>query len=637
MGLGMEEILSRPGDRARNLPTNPVTGRELSGAPEAEEFTSPTPRTLPIPPRNPARLLRGHAPEKTVLAVSYRWQRRQNKRQTLAAGSNIRSQAGELSSKAASQKSTAPNSSRTIDKAHGNVEQDKIHTTSKVREARDHKNEDYEIPKDHNIGLGISVEEQLSPYESNNNIERIKSKPSNGNGGCSQTIVDVAAGDVGEDGNKLGEANSDKLQDKDIGLGINVYGLCEPFGHGDEEDEQQQQQQQQEEDEYQDLDALVGILMAAWKVQPAPKVVAPDPLPVTQPANVTELARESVAVESTEAIEETRFAGVLELLERVKVAKSIRAVDGSEESESPDAPGFTGTTRDIEATYRQAVIETNVVVKGSKAGSTLAPARTGDVVPVSAPLSVAPRIVAVSSSAADKPSSASINNKLITNNEVADEIDIQLETNYRAQAKSFHRKISNASAVRSRSTRSGAATSLRAPSTSSAPVSNYTPSRLAEGLALRVRDRRTSSAPNIIVIQSFAVRHGGETGNRRALSAGNEGPPPASAHATYGHRFVTVPENNERLTVGKTRLQPIGLPEPSRRGPFYFTNPERQFIHQLVYGEPRGCEQHPDCIECSNIEYAYVENKVMPTTIPPEERNKIIGNNRSLRTIKNVG
>jgi hypothetical protein len=36
------------------------------------------------------------------------------------------------------------------------------------------------------------------------------------------------------------------------------------------------------------------------------------------------------------------------------------------------------------------------------------------------------------------------------------------------------------------------------------------------------------------------------------------------------------------------------------------------------------------------LEYAYFENKTMPTSMPPEERQKIINNNRSLRNIKNV-
>ncbi|PBP22153.1 SH3-domain-containing protein [Diplocarpon rosae] len=72
-----------------------------------------------------------------------------------------------------------------------------------------------------------------------------------------------------------------------------------------------------------------------------------------------------------------------------------------------------------------------------------------------------------------------------------------------------------------------------------------------------------------------------------------------------------------------------------KRGPEYFTPEERRAIEQLVHGNPRGCERHVNCTDCRDIEYAYHENKALPLTMDPEQRQKIINNNRSLRNIKN--
>ncbi|KAI6717174.1 hypothetical protein JHW43_000349 [Diplocarpon mali] len=73
----------------------------------------------------------------------------------------------------------------------------------------------------------------------------------------------------------------------------------------------------------------------------------------------------------------------------------------------------------------------------------------------------------------------------------------------------------------------------------------------------------------------------------------------------------------------------------SRRGPGHFTSEERRAIEQLVHANPRGCERHDNCTDCRDIEYAYHENKALPLTMDPEQRQKIINNNRSLRNIKN--
>jgi hypothetical protein len=74
----------------------------------------------------------------------------------------------------------------------------------------------------------------------------------------------------------------------------------------------------------------------------------------------------------------------------------------------------------------------------------------------------------------------------------------------------------------------------------------------------------------------------------------------------------------------------------SIRDVFYFTSKERLDIAELVHAKPHNCQRHTDCTDCYNLEYAYHENKRIPTTMPVEERQKIISNNRSLRNIKTV-
>jgi hypothetical protein len=70
----------------------------------------------------------------------------------------------------------------------------------------------------------------------------------------------------------------------------------------------------------------------------------------------------------------------------------------------------------------------------------------------------------------------------------------------------------------------------------------------------------------------------------------------------------------------------------------YFTEEENLAIQAVVNSRQQGygCEKHENCTDCREIEYSKLENQAMPTSIPPEERQKIINNNRSLRNIKNV-
>jgi LAS seventeen-binding protein 1/2 len=109
--------------------------------------------------------------------------------------------------------------------------------------------------------------------------------------------------------------------------------------------------------------------------------------------------------------------------------------------------------------------------------------------------------------------------------------------------------------------------------------------------------------------------------------------PPPEAPSTYGHRVFKVPENASPAEI-KSRSRSTSV---AVRGPLYFTKEERQAIAEFVLAsQPTRSCRHPSCTDCTEIEYAYHENRVMATSLPPEERQKIINNNRSLRNIKNV-
>jgi hypothetical protein len=220
-------------------------------------------------------------------------------------------------------------------------------------------------------------------------------------------------------------------------------------------------------------------------------------------------------------------------------------------------------------------------------------------------------------------------------------LDKLLEENYRGQAESFVRVSSKASA-RSLSLSQAAS---RAPSfTSRAPSSTYTPTRKSSkednqtlDLFQSIRSLRTPSSASIasrVIIEPYRIHSSGDSKHSQSRSNfSQDEAAPASPHSAYGHRVYRFPQ-----------LPPLPPTIPKRttrsfapiRGPFYFTGQERQAIADLVHENSHECDRHPNCAECLNVEYAYHENKIMPTSMPPEERQKIINNNRSLRNIKNV-
>ncbi|KAK8906537.1 hypothetical protein QC760_005127 [Botrytis cinerea] len=77
-------------------------------------------------------------------------------------------------------------------------------------------------------------------------------------------------------------------------------------------------------------------------------------------------------------------------------------------------------------------------------------------------------------------------------------------------------------------------------------------------------------------------------------------------------------------------------PSKPQRGELYFFEHERQKIEQLVaQSKNRNCTEHQNCTDCIEKEYAYYENKIMSTSMPPERRQQIMKANRSIRNIKN--
>lgn len=137
---------------------------------------------------------------------------------------------------------------------------------------------------------------------------------------------------------------------------------------------------------------------------------------------------------------------------------------------------------------------------------------------------------------------------------------------------------------------------------------------------------RSSSSGNKIVIEPFHVKQYSVSGSGFTPSKHNA----VSAFA-YGHKILSVPATASPKIIKKSQRGSLNKP----RGPLYFTLQEREAISELVYQKEYNCG-HDNCKECIDREYAYHENRVMPTSMAPEERQKIIANNRSIRNIKNV-
>jgi hypothetical protein len=226
-------------------------------------------------------------------------------------------------------------------------------------------------------------------------------------------------------------------------------------------------------------------------------------------------------------------------------------------------------------------------------------------------------------------------------------IDELLEENYRGQAESFV-----ASAKRTLSGKRSVSSPLWTPSTATFdhPTPTRQSSRTSSSLVSKQRadprslnnfNRSRNSTPlnneNTIILESYRIPTKKATSDSPLESPNS---PQKPGHCTYGYRILTVPTLSPRahrdLWIYR-RPYPTVAPDSQRRSKYlYFTARERQAIADLVHAKPLVCEHHSNCTDCLNLEFAFQENKVMPTSMPPDERQRIINNNRSLRNIKNV-
>jgi len=133
---------------------------------------------------------------------------------------------------------------------------------------------------------------------------------------------------------------------------------------------------------------------------------------------------------------------------------------------------------------------------------------------------------------------------------------------------------------------------------------------------------RSPSSPSTLGTSPFAVRHPGST-LRIPL------------HLTSEPTIVKRPSRPSSTTTPTTSKSKSHPSSQVTRGPEYFTEEERLHITRLVHAASRNCEKHTNCTSCIDLEFAYYENKFLPHTMDPEQRQKIINNNRSLRNIKN--
>ena len=135
---------------------------------------------------------------------------------------------------------------------------------------------------------------------------------------------------------------------------------------------------------------------------------------------------------------------------------------------------------------------------------------------------------------------------------------------------------------------------------------------------------RSPSSPSTLSTSPFAVRHPGSTVR-------------IPLHITSNPTIVKRPSRSSSTTTPTASKLKSRPSSQVTRGPEYFTLEECLYITRLVHAVPRSCEKHTNCKDCIDLEFAYYENKFLPRSMDPEQRQKIINNNRSLRNIKNVG
>lgn len=243
-----------------------------------------------------------------------------------------------------------------------------------------------------------------------------------------------------------------------------------------------------------------------------------------------------------------------------------------------------------------------------------------------------------------------------------DIIDDFLEDNYRGQAETFNSISNRSSSVHARSISRSTSTvghSHRSPylavrCATTTPSSYETPTRTGRSdinLNLETSQQRSATWQNPVNkgFSECKYNHGptptpthrtpsGRTIIEPYRETSTSGLSPAlpgtgTPHHTYGHRIYQVPADSPIIVKRQHRQQ---HPTRAERGLFYFTEDENIAIQEEVNSAYYSCGKHEHCTDCRETAYSFLENKAMPTSMPPEERQKVINNNRSLRNIKNV-
>ncbi|KAF8864585.1 hypothetical protein BDZ45DRAFT_737149 [Acephala macrosclerotiorum] len=204
-------------------------------------------------------------------------------------------------------------------------------------------------------------------------------------------------------------------------------------------------------------------------------------------------------------------------------------------------------------------------------------------------------------------------------------IDNFLNETLRGQAESFVRKTSG-SAVRvprddSSPTSAGTATPVPPQVSDNVAADNFRRHQRSHTIS----DPERSSIPHS---ESGPFVRGRDDASYRTQSSGLS-PPRNGSHSLFPKAISRFPTPPFIKKIG-SRLRLL----PSEFFP-YFSKKEREEVEKKVYSRTHGCERHENCTDCTNVAFAFFENLIMSTAISADERQKIISNNKSLRTIKN--
>jgi hypothetical protein len=119
---------------------------------------------------------------------------------------------------------------------------------------------------------------------------------------------------------------------------------------------------------------------------------------------------------------------------------------------------------------------------------------------------------------------------------------------------------------------------------------------------------------------------------RKELNA-NRTPSGRAITKPYSPAPYPLPADSSLIVKRQHRQQ-----DPPTRGEpgFFYFNDEENIAIEEVNTKQYSCGKHEHCTDCRETEYSYLENKAMPTSMPPEKRQKVINNTRSIRNIMNV-